>query len=163
MATIKITGMATATSLVAADLVPVVTDVSTTAVNKKITFANFLTSFGIAIGTFVLTTGKLLINPSGTAITVNAPVNYAADGEVNDTYVITLDPAITAYTAGLQIIFKATTANTGAATINVNGLGAKTIVKAVSTALSDNDILADMICLLIYDGTNFVLLNPRVL
>ena len=41
--------------------------------------------------------------------------------------------------------------------------GAKTIVKAVSTALANADIVALMFCSCIYDGTNFVLLNPRVL
>lgn len=91
------------------------------------------------------------------------PRNYGVDTGSDDTYVIALSPALTAYAAGLQIIFMANTANTGAATLNVNGLGAKTIVKAVSTALSDNDILALMICVVVYDGTNFVLMNPRAL
>lgn len=85
---------------------------------------------------------------------------YAADAGSNDTYVITLSPAPTAYVTGMQISFKANTSNTGAATINVNGLGAKTIVKYVSTTLADGDIAAGMLCSLIYDGTNFVLQNP---
>lgn len=98
----------------------------------------------------------------GSSITAQVPINYGADAQSTDTYVISLVPALTAYTAGLQIIFKANTANTGAASINVNGLGAKTIVKRVNTALANNDILANMFCLLIYDGTNFVLMNPVV-
>lgn len=85
---------------------------------------------------------------------------YAADAEANDTYVITLSPVPTSYTNGMVVYFKANTANTGAATINVNGLGAKTIVKYVSTTLADGDIAAGMFCTLIYDGTNFVLQNP---
>jgi hypothetical protein len=104
--------------------------------------------------------GKLLVTG---ATTHQGAVNYAADGQASDTYVITLDPAPAAYTTGMQIIFKANTANTGAATLNVNGLGAKTIVKAVSTTLANNDILASMLCLCVYDGTNFVLMNPRAL
>lgn len=96
-------------------------------------------------------------------ITNQVSVNYAADAQASDTYVITLAPALLAYSAGLEITFKANTANTGAATLNVNGLGAKTIVKAVSTALANNDILAGMFCKVIYDGTNFVLQNPRAL
>ena len=89
--------------------------------------------------------------------------NYAADAGANDTYVITLSPAITAYETGQVIFFKANTANTGAASLNVNGLGAITIVKAVSTTLANNDILASMFCMVVYNGTNFVLMNPRVL
>ena len=103
---------------------------------------------------------RLAISKDG-AITANA-INYAADAQASDTYVITLDPVPAGYVTGMQIIFKAKTANTGAASLNVNGLGAKTIVKRVSTALASNDILASMFCLVVYDGTNFVLMNPVV-
>lgn len=85
---------------------------------------------------------------------------YAVDAEANDTYVITLSPAPNAYVEGQEFSFKANTANTGAATLNVNGLGAKTIVKGVNTTLADNDILADQIVTVRYDGTNFVLQSP---
>lgn len=90
-------------------------------------------------------------------------INYAVDAGSTDDYVITLNPAISSYTTGMQITFKANTANTTAATLNVNGLGAKAIVKGVSTPLLTNDILALMYCLVVYDGTNFVLMNPRSL
>lgn len=89
--------------------------------------------------------------------------NYAVDAGSNDTYVAALVPAPAAYVTGRMYVFKAATANTGAASINFNSLGAKTIVKAVSTTLADNDILANMLCLIVYDGTNMVLLNPRAL
>ncbi len=105
----------------------------------------------------VLATGGVIAAPTITKS------NYAADAGSTDSYAITLSPALGAYTAGLEINFKANTANTGAASIDVNGLGAKTIVKAVSTTLANNDILANMICKIVYDGTNFVLMNPRAL
>jgi hypothetical protein len=93
-----------------------------------------------------------------------ATINYAADAGSTDDYAITLDPAITAYTTGQQITFKANTANAdAAATLNVNSLGAKSIVKGVDSALAANDILADMFCVCIYNGTKFVLINPRTL
>lgn len=85
---------------------------------------------------------------------------YAADAGANDTYVVTLSPVPTSYTNGMVVYFKANTINTGAATLNVNSLGAKTIVKGVSTTLADGDILAGQFCTVIYDGTNFVLQNP---
>jgi len=88
--------------------------------------------------------------------------NYAVDSQANDSYVITLSPAITSYETGQLIIFKANTQNTTGCTINVNGLGAKTIVKRVNTTPATGDILASMLCLIVYDGTNFVLLNPVV-
>lgn len=80
---------------------------------------------------------------------------YAADAEASDTYVVTLDPVPAAYFAGMTIRVLFNTANTGAATINVNSLGAKTIKKMHDQDLEDNDIEATQISTLIYDGTNF--------
>jgi hypothetical protein len=88
--------------------------------------------------------------------------NFAADAQANDTYVITLSPAPAAYTTGMIIVFYAKTINTGAATLNVNGLGAKTIVKRLNTTLANGDILAGMYCMVVYDGATFVLINPVV-
>jgi hypothetical protein len=70
-----------------------------------------------------------------------------------DTYTATLSPAITAYAVGqkFQILF--TNANTGAATLALNGLAALTITKNGATALSAGDIPAGSIKLLAYDGT----------
>jgi hypothetical protein len=86
---------------------------------------------------------------------------YAADAQGSDTYVITLSPVPAAYVTGMTLRFKANTANTGTATLNVNGLGAITIVKGVSTAIVTGDILASQIAVVIYNGTNFVLQNPQ--
>jgi hypothetical protein len=93
--------------------------------------------------------------------TIDADVRfYAADAQASDTYVITLSPAPTAYVTGQTFRFKANTVNTGAATINVNSLGAKTIVKGVNTTLANGDIAAGQVVTITYDGTNFVLQNP---
>lgn len=83
---------------------------------------------------------------------------YGASSTTNDAYAITLSPALTAYNTGLVINFKADVSNTGAATLNVNGLGAKTIKKNVSADLSDGDIQANQIVSVVYDGTNFQML-----
>lgn len=85
---------------------------------------------------------------------------YAADAGANDIYAITLTPAPAAYTTGMIVYFKANTANTGACTLNVNTLGAKTIKKNYNSDLADNDILANQLVAVIYDGTNFQLLSP---
>lgn len=85
------------------------------------------------------------------------PVAYAIDASGSDAYAITPSPVITAYSAGQQVTFKAGTANTGASTINVNGLGAKSIKKDVSLDLSTGDILLGQVVTLVYDGTNFQL------
>jgi hypothetical protein len=101
-------------------------------------------------------------NPRSEFALKSNTVNFGIDNGANDSYVITLSPAPLEYTNGMMILFRANTNNTGAASINVNGLGAKTIVKRVSTTLANGDIPALAVCLLIYDGTTFVLLNPVV-
>ena len=78
----------------------------------------------------------------------------------SNTYVLAASRVVAAYAAGDTYLVKFNHANTGAATINVDGLGAKSIVKNQTTALAANDILANMIGLISYDGTNFQLLTP---
>lgn len=85
--------------------------------------------------------------------------DYAVDSVGTDSYAITIAPAITAYTAGQTFTFKAGTANTGACTLNVSGLGAKTIKKDVSSDLVTGDILANQIVKVVYDGTNMQLVS----
>jgi hypothetical protein len=97
------------------------------------------------------------------AIVTYMSLNYGVDAQANDTYVVNFSPATAIVVAGLMITFKANTANTSGATLNLNGTGDKAIVKGVSTALATNDILAGMLCHCIYDGTNWVLMNPRAL
>jgi len=92
----------------------------------------------------------------------NNSLILAYDAGTTDAYEVTIAD-FEGYKAGLALIFKANTANTDGATLNVNGMGAKAIVKGVSTALATNDILASMYCHCVFDGTNFVLLNPRTL
>lgn len=88
--------------------------------------------------------------------------NFAADAGANDTYVITLSPVPAAYANGMVFRFKANTVNTGAATLNVNSLGAKAIVKNYNVVLADGDIKANQIVEVQYDsvGDNFQLLSP---
>jgi hypothetical protein len=84
---------------------------------------------------------------------------YAQDGGSSDDYAISLDPAPAEYVAGMLVAFKANTANEGAATLNVNNLGAKAIKKNGEEALADNDIKAGQIVTVVYDGTSFQLVN----
>jgi hypothetical protein len=56
---------------------------------------------------------------------------------------------------GVQITFKAHTANIGPCDLNISGSGAHVIVKQVSTALAAGDILTNQEITVVYDGTNF--------
>lgn len=81
---------------------------------------------------------------------------YTASG--TNTYAITPSPAITSYASGQAFFVIFSNANTGASTINVNGLGAKSITKNGTVALSGNEIAAGSIAIVIYDGTEFQLI-----
>ena len=76
-----------------------------------------------------------------------------------DTITLTLSPAITAYVIGQEFTFKAGGTNTGAATININTVGAKDIKLPDGTALNAGMITTDKFYKIRYDGTNFVLLD----
>ncbi len=90
-----------------------------------------------------------------TKVDQNGSPIYGASATGNDTYVITLSPAPSVYSTGMVINFNADVANTGNATLNVNGLGAKNILKEHDQTLADNDIEAGQIVTVIYDGTQF--------
>lgn len=85
--------------------------------------------------------------------------DYAADSVGTDAYAITITPAITAYAAGQEFTFKAGTANTGACTLNVSGLGAKDIKKNYNEDLATGDIVANQIVKVVYDGTNMQMVS----
>lgn len=77
-----------------------------------------------------------------------------------DTYAGTGAPTVAAYSENVLYAFKANHANTGACSININGVGALTIKKVaggVTTDLADNDIRSGQVCILAYDGTNMQL------
>src|SRR5260370_370679 len=77
-----------------------------------------------------------------------------------NTYAITIStPVPQAYAAGQAFQFLTHQANAGAATLNVNGLGAKAITKNGATALAANDIANAQIISVTYDGTNFELVS----
>lgn len=89
---------------------------------------------------------------------LDLPVYLTAAG--TDTYTAGQTPALAAYRTGQTFVFNFTNANTGAATINVDALGAKAIKKYGTTALAAGDIIAGGVYVLVYDGTNFQLLAP---
>jgi len=70
-----------------------------------------------------------------------------------------LNPALAAYTAGNAFYFVVGSTNTGAMTINIDGLGVKDIRRLGSVALAAGDLVAGQVALIVYTGTNFQLLD----
>lgn len=93
------------------------------------------------------------VNPTGRSWN-----EYAASATGTDSYAITVS-GVTAYVTGQTFKFKVDVANTGASTLNVNGLGAKTIKKEVSVDTATGDFLASQIVVVIYDGTNMQIIS----
>jgi hypothetical protein len=76
-----------------------------------------------------------------------------------DTYTATVVPTLTAYVTNQTFPLKFTNANTGASTLNLNGLGAKAIQRNGSLALNGGDILANQTFWVMYDGVQFQLMG----
>ncbi|NOQ28270.1 MAG: hypothetical protein GQ564_23145, partial [Bacteroidales bacterium] len=125
--------------------------------NDQPTNINTGTSTGaIEIGN---TSSSVLV---GGSTTINGALNYGTTTGT-DTYSVTLSPAPTAYVAGMIILLKPGNTNTGASTLNVNGLGAKDILYPIKTSgpapLPSTYLTANNIYMLVYDGTQFLILN----
>lgn len=78
-----------------------------------------------------------------------------------DAYVATPSPAFASYAAGQTLRIKANFSNTGACTINVSGLGAKSIKLSNGSDPDANDIVADGVYEITYDGTNFQIIGKK--
>lgn len=91
----------------------------------------------------------------------NSSMNYLTAVSGTDTITATLaSPTLAAYTAGQIFRFVSAGANTGTSvTLNINSLGAKSITKYGATALAVGDIPSGVAVVVIYDGTQFQLLN----
>ena len=78
-----------------------------------------------------------------------------------DTITGTVSPSLTAYTAGQIFSFVVGTTNTGAVTLNIDGLGAKAVTRTGAIALVAGGMVTGQVALVEYDGTRFQLLDPN--
>lgn len=91
---------------------------------------------------------------------LNSATYVTTVGGTGDAITITPTIALTAYAAGMRYTFVAGASNTGATTINVSGLGVKSITKQNAVALSPSDIVSGQLVEIQYDGTRFVMMSP---
>lgn len=73
-------------------------------------------------------------------------------------HVLTPSTALIGYTPMLCLLYLPAITNTGAVTVNVSGLGAKSIKTMYGANPTSGDIIANVPMLLMYNGTNFLLL-----
>lgn len=89
----------------------------------------------------------------------SASISGAADAEI---YTLTLSPAPASYSDGMTVKFRAATAISGAIDININSLGARSILTNVSEELKSGDILANQIVEIVYYNGSFQLVGRPV-
>jgi len=77
---------------------------------------------------------------------------YGADGGGDDTYTVTPSIAVSAYTTGQLFVVYTPTANTATATLEINSLGAKDIVRLNGATLTDGDFGTAGYAMVTYDG-----------
>ena len=92
--------------------------------------------------------------PSLPIIQSNA-ATYCAGSGTAGAQTCGLTPALTAYTNGMVVSYNPGTTNTTTQTLNIDSLGAKSILTATAGALSAGDLTAGQRYLLAYDGTQF--------
>lgn len=102
----------------------------------------------VAFGSDTLGNSSL---PGGTT----TPLYAVATG--TDTYAAAI--SISAYATGQEYRIRFTNANTGPATLNINSLGPKSIVKNGASPLAAGDLPAGAVAELVYDGTNLQLIG----
>lgn len=86
----------------------------------------------------------------------NGTVNFVTSTGTANAYIVTLAAAPASYVNGLLIVFKANHTNTGAATVNVNSLGVKSLAKHDASALETGDLTMNLIYAFRYNSTSAV-------
>lgn len=118
----------------------------------------------ISLGTYKIT--NLGVGTAATdAARVSQLQNFSTSTLITvagtDTITGTVSPSLTAYTAGQIFSFVVGTTNTGAVTLNIDGLGAKAVTRTGAIALVAGAMVTGQVALVEYDGTQFQLLDPN--
>lgn len=141
-----ISGLTAKTTPVDADFIPLM-DSADTNKTKKLSWTNIKATLKTYFDTLYTT---LAVVQSGTS-------TYSVVSGT-DTYTTTLTPTLTAYATGNHFRMKVTNTNTVTnPTLNIDSLGAKTIVGANGMALPIGFIVPNGIYIFVYDGTNMVI------
>lgn len=104
---------------------------------------------------------KAMTPATASAVDQQRSYTYAQAGGTANALTVTLTPAPAAYTVGMEIEFRVTTDNTGASTLNVNGLGSVSMVTHDNQIVQGGDLRAGRIVKVSYDGAAFQLTSPR--
>ena len=161
-------------SLAAGNPVTTGTTISSSWANNTLTdIASALTASIASDGQTVITANLPMSTYAHTGVGVaTARTMYGTAGQIQDntlTYLTTIAGTnvitavapvlMSAYATGQTFYFIAAGGNTGAVTVNINAIGAKSVKKTDGSALVSGDILTGAAVQIMYDGTNFQLLS----
>jgi hypothetical protein len=93
----------------------------------------------------------------------NGTYNYITTTNVSNAYAATPTTNLVSYNEHLTFNVRFNASNTGASTINIDSLGIKSLKKQTivgKIALATGDIIANNMYTIVYDGTDFILVNP---
>lgn len=110
-------------------------------------------------GNVLAETDIIAVNPDDPRVSsvtkisqTSAEIRADASTTAANTYTAAISPAITAYTDGLEVNVKFLSANTGAATLNLNGIGARNITMN-GAAVASGEIASGRYRKLIFNST----------
>lgn len=89
-------------------------------------------------------------------------VTVGTDAGAADAYVVTSTYPRSAYTSLMEVVFLPANTNTGASTINLDGLGVKSIKRIGGADPAAGDLTANVPVVLRYDGTVFRLVSAAL-
>lgn len=121
----------------------------------------YYTGSGTAELTSLTSTARSLLDDTSVTA-MRATLGVGSVGTTYSTYsgdanAITVTAGLTSLTTGMQIRFRATATNTGATTLNLDGLGAKSCRTVTGVALPSSYIRTDVDTIASYDGTYWVI------
>jgi len=121
--------------------------------------ADITSAANIALSPNVLEEG--FVQGAMEALESRLPSGWGTVGGTGDAITVTHTPAWPALVPGQLLIFKAAATNTGAVTVDVDGLGAKPMVKRDGSAMSVDDIKVNTGVIAVYDGTSYIHMSFR--
>ncbi|WP_222860259.1 hypothetical protein [Bacillus massilioanorexius] len=124
------------------------------AVDSKVASSAELQSAGNAIQGQITTLSQEVTTHKADYLSHTGYANVTGSANA---YIATLSPALSAYAEGVSLRVKINVDNTGAATLNVNGLGVKAIKKANGSDVNAGQLKANGVYTLSYNGTAFIL------
>jgi hypothetical protein len=85
---------------------------------------------------------------------------YGIDSGTTNAIVASISPSISSLYVGMIVNINVLNTNTGACTLNLNGIGVNNILNMSGFPLSAGNLLAGTIAVIYWNGTDFILMNP---